>query len=442
MELRHGYLLDGTSRLHKGDTEIKHLAGVSSFAEYVVVPESGIVKIRPDVPLEAAALVGCGVMTGVGAVIDTAKVEPGSSVAVIGCGGEPRSNPSSRNAMSINPSLAYVFYTVWIILAAVGLYLAIQVYRKKISWGQARRMGIPISAFAWMNIIYGLVLFEGAYGFVSVLLDLPLWMDITLFLGIFGMTVGVYFKLRRRAKFNSAVFMALFLIPLSIPGIHTAVKLVPEMGKVMPAVGKLVLLIPGVQTAKKLIPLNASEIRKLDKIPKPFPQWPQIGDSGYRVEFKGTLSKGTFGDWLTARRMGVKRYTKLPSKIDKSHGLDGVYARYSNGNLQEVLIVENKVDGGKLKPRQMTDEWITKQVDKMIDHADEKVRRTGELIRSSPDLVRKELWHHDLDDGVTTISSLDAKAGKISNRVEKFISNQVRKRCESAMKDLICLPVN
>ena len=51
------------------------------------MPESSTVKIRPDVPLEVAALVGCGVMTGVGAVINTAKVEPGSSVAVIGCGG-------------------------------------------------------------------------------------------------------------------------------------------------------------------------------------------------------------------------------------------------------------------------------------------------------------------------------------------------------------------
>jgi S-(hydroxymethyl)glutathione dehydrogenase/alcohol dehydrogenase len=87
MALLQGYLPDGTSRLHKGDTEIKHFTGVSSFAEYAVVPEAGIVKIRTDVPLEAAALVGCGVMTGVGAVINTAKVEPGSSVAVIGCGG-------------------------------------------------------------------------------------------------------------------------------------------------------------------------------------------------------------------------------------------------------------------------------------------------------------------------------------------------------------------
>ena len=81
-ELRQGYLPDGTSRLHKGDTEIKHLTGVSSFAEYAVVPESSTVKIRPDVPLEVAALVGCGVMTGVGAVINTAKVEPGSSKVI------------------------------------------------------------------------------------------------------------------------------------------------------------------------------------------------------------------------------------------------------------------------------------------------------------------------------------------------------------------------
>lgn len=87
LELLQGYLPDGTSRLHKGTTEIKHFTGVSSFGEYAVVPETGVVKIRQDVPLEAAALVGCGVMTGVGAAINTAKVEPGTSVAVIGCGG-------------------------------------------------------------------------------------------------------------------------------------------------------------------------------------------------------------------------------------------------------------------------------------------------------------------------------------------------------------------
>src|SRR3990170_2495324 len=80
----------GASRsrhLHKGDKPINLFASMSSFAEYMVVPENGLVKIRSDVPLDRAALVGCGVMTGVGAAINKAKVEAGSSVAVIGTGG-------------------------------------------------------------------------------------------------------------------------------------------------------------------------------------------------------------------------------------------------------------------------------------------------------------------------------------------------------------------
>ncbi len=63
------------------------MAGCGAFAEEVVVPREGAVKVPADTPFEVAALVGCGVSTGVGAVINTARVEPGSSVVVIGCGG-------------------------------------------------------------------------------------------------------------------------------------------------------------------------------------------------------------------------------------------------------------------------------------------------------------------------------------------------------------------
>ena len=70
-----------------GDAPAWGLAGVGSFAEEVVVPRAGVVKIAADVPYEIAALIGCGVMTGVGSVINTAKVEPGATVAVVGCGG-------------------------------------------------------------------------------------------------------------------------------------------------------------------------------------------------------------------------------------------------------------------------------------------------------------------------------------------------------------------
>jgi S-(hydroxymethyl)glutathione dehydrogenase/alcohol dehydrogenase len=82
-----GVLFDGTSRWSRDGETLHHYLGVSSFAERVVVPESGAVRIRPDAPLDVVAIVGCAVATGVGAVRNTAAVPPGASVAVIGCGG-------------------------------------------------------------------------------------------------------------------------------------------------------------------------------------------------------------------------------------------------------------------------------------------------------------------------------------------------------------------
>lgn len=80
-----GVMFDGTTRFTVGGKETRHWVG--SFAEYTVVPEQATVSIRKDVPLEKACLVGCGVMTGVGAAMNTAKVRPGDHVAVFGCGG-------------------------------------------------------------------------------------------------------------------------------------------------------------------------------------------------------------------------------------------------------------------------------------------------------------------------------------------------------------------
>jgi NDMA-dependent alcohol dehydrogenase len=82
-----GTLADGTSRLRKHGTTIHHMAGLSSMAQYAVVAEMACIKIPQEVPLQTACLVGCGVMTGVGAAINTANVAAGSSTVVIGCGG-------------------------------------------------------------------------------------------------------------------------------------------------------------------------------------------------------------------------------------------------------------------------------------------------------------------------------------------------------------------
>jgi S-(hydroxymethyl)glutathione dehydrogenase/alcohol dehydrogenase len=74
-------------RLRIGDTPVNQFAELSGFAEMMLVHENNLVKIRPDMPLDKAALIGCGVTTGVGAVCNTAGVRPGETVVVIGCGG-------------------------------------------------------------------------------------------------------------------------------------------------------------------------------------------------------------------------------------------------------------------------------------------------------------------------------------------------------------------
>lgn len=80
-------LMDGTSRLRKGDQEVYVFGKVGCFAEYAVIPESGCIPLPKGFPLDNASLIGCCIPTGVGAVLHTGQVEPGSTVAVVGCGG-------------------------------------------------------------------------------------------------------------------------------------------------------------------------------------------------------------------------------------------------------------------------------------------------------------------------------------------------------------------
>ena len=82
-----GTLLDGSPRLSRAGDPVYQFCGLAAFAERAVVPQESCVPIRRDIPLEVAALVGCAVATGVGAVFYTAGVRPGSSVVVFGCGG-------------------------------------------------------------------------------------------------------------------------------------------------------------------------------------------------------------------------------------------------------------------------------------------------------------------------------------------------------------------
>ena len=82
-----GLMPDGTSRFSKDGKPIYHYMGTSTFSEYTVLPEISVAKISKDAPLEKVCLLGCGVTTGIGAVLNTAKVEAGATVAVFGLGG-------------------------------------------------------------------------------------------------------------------------------------------------------------------------------------------------------------------------------------------------------------------------------------------------------------------------------------------------------------------
>src|SRR5471030_2446646 len=82
-----GLMPDGTSRFSIKGKPVLHYMGTSTFSEYTVLPEISLAKINPKAPLDKVCLLGCGITTGIGAVLNTAKVTPGSTVAVFGLGG-------------------------------------------------------------------------------------------------------------------------------------------------------------------------------------------------------------------------------------------------------------------------------------------------------------------------------------------------------------------
>jgi S-(hydroxymethyl)glutathione dehydrogenase/alcohol dehydrogenase len=85
-EQNQGHLPDGTTRLSRGGDPIRHFMGTSTFAEYTVMPEIALARVSPEAPLDRACLFACGLSTGLGAAMNTARVEPGSTCVVFGAG--------------------------------------------------------------------------------------------------------------------------------------------------------------------------------------------------------------------------------------------------------------------------------------------------------------------------------------------------------------------
>jgi len=101
-----GELLGGGVRLHRGEGDLRHHLGCSAFAERAVVSRRSLVRVDPDLPFEHAALFGCAVLTGVGAVFNTAGVRPGQSVVVVGLGGVGLASAMGALAAGASPVVA------------------------------------------------------------------------------------------------------------------------------------------------------------------------------------------------------------------------------------------------------------------------------------------------------------------------------------------------
>jgi alcohol dehydrogenase len=104
---RAGTLLRGGRRFHKrGDGVVNHHSGVAGYSQFSVVARESVVKIDADIPMETAVLFGCAIMTGVGAVVNTARVAAGTSVAVFGCGGVGLAAIMGAKAVGAHPIIA------------------------------------------------------------------------------------------------------------------------------------------------------------------------------------------------------------------------------------------------------------------------------------------------------------------------------------------------
>ncbi len=105
------------------------------------------------------------------------------------------------------------------IVLLAALWISFQAFRGKISWGQARVMGIPFTLFLWIQGMFLLVLGADAFAIVSYIIDLPIWIDILIFILLLLIIFGIFFKLLGRNTFKPGLFIPLVLVPLSIPGV-------------------------------------------------------------------------------------------------------------------------------------------------------------------------------------------------------------------------------
>ena len=144
-------------------------------------------------------------------------------------------------------------------------------------------------------------------------------------------------------------------------------------------------------------------------------------------------------------RLSGQGFQKLKSKYDDLHGIDGVYVkRTAQGEVAEIRLVENKVDSARLNPgppAQMSDAWIRQACQKMLDSGDPETVRTAHLILTHLDSpkLRRELWHHNLTMGQTTVRPVDASGRPLAADQawnDRLVVNELNRQCDRVR--LVC----
>ncbi|GAB4429914.1 MAG: hypothetical protein Kow0031_10580 [Anaerolineae bacterium] len=334
--------------------------------------------------------------------------------------------PEEATSVSTARTLVIMaFYVLLGILFLGFLYLAFQTFRGRPTWGQARYMGIPFSLFVWIQVIFYLVVFEGVYDIAGLILQTPLWLDCLISSTIFIVPLIVFLKVRDRSTFKPKLFIPLILVPLGIPAINVVADLTQAGAVKITRLGVITIVKNGDELQGQIIKNT-------------------IGGS---VKFANTHDIGRLGDRLTAIKLTALGYKKLPSKYTQIHGIDGIYIlRDSDEEIKELILVENKVDAGKLAPGTMSDEWVIERVNKMMASDYQEVAETGQLIsefiEKNPLVIKRQLWHHHLESGTITVKEIGANgvivAGSDTVWEDNFTKNQIQHWCE--LGSLTCLP--
>ncbi|MBK1620164.1 hypothetical protein CKO42_17290 [Lamprobacter modestohalophilus] len=227
------------------------------------------------------------------------------------------------------------------------------------------------------------------------------------------------------------------LVPVAV--LAVGLSLFPETGEARSVLGRLWdrFAEPSVEILAKAVPPKTAAAMR----------WPQSRSAanGRVIAFVSSHQKGTLGDRLTALRLTGQGYEKLPSKYNSLHGIDGVFVRRTpKGDIAEIRLVENKVDSAMLNPgppAQMSDAWIRQSCQKMLNTGDAGAADTARLVLAHLDSprLRRELWHHDLSTGKTTVRSVDhsGQPQNINQRWgDRLVANELNRQCEAAR--LVC----